>query len=194
MDLEKFIPLIIIAAAYLFQAFESARKKKQQKPGAPPAKESGPLRRPAAPVKPPAGGGTTAPPRPPEAEWRGREMTGSSREASPAWPAGKTSRPSRETFPGEPDYREPVYREPAAPEMRADRLRPEIMRRETVAASDLINPEVGPEEVARVRKMRGLQSQAPVLPYREPEAEHEYADLDLEDAVIKSVILERREF
>lgn len=175
MDLETLIPIIIVVAAYLFKAFENARKKDKEKekrrPGPGPVSLPRQAARPAG--KPFAG-----------------EVSGPRNVSQPVQeiPAGNTER----EWWGETDYREP-----AAPKTERAPLRPEKFPGEDKTTSDFKDPEKNaadlPEEVVRIREMRRTARLPVPSLVPEPEEENEYADFDLREAVIQSAILKRPE-
>lgn len=173
MDLDTIIPIVIVAVAYLYRAFEESRKKgkekeAQQEQGRPLPGPDKTSRRPrvptpnAAPVPTPAPVPDTAP--------------------LPA--SGKTVRrvPPAEQKNWWEEQLRPVS-EPSRP------VQSEIQHRSE--PSRPAHPDL------RHTPVRASSKRVPVKPVYPPEpveAEADHLEFDLEDAVIKSVILERRTF
>lgn len=197
MDLETIIPLVIVAVAYLFKAFENARKgdkkKRRPAPGRPPVRRERSVKR--------------------------KPLVSSSspdRSGLPEKPgsAGRQPLPEGEKGSHRPGNRE-VPEQPAVPDEELpsegrwwweEVLLPPSPASETKRASD-------PEQPAETGRVPAEASYDPGAPpgnaglekatsadnwrppaEREDSESNEYADFDLKDAVIKSAILERREF
>ncbi|HEY9560621.1 MAG TPA: hypothetical protein VIR29_07535 [Anseongella sp.] len=165
MDLENIIPLIIIAVAYLFKAFGDAKKKDARKKPRPPVHKPAPL---------------------PQSRKEGPSPSRVPEPGPAAYPGPSTTeqQPSRPLVPKdwwEADY-PPVSEQPEA-------IRPVV--REDFAQQRISN-EARRQREAQQRKQQEtvmLQKEEPVVTYLE-----EDEPFDLRDAVIKSVILERKEF
>ncbi|QEC53289.1 hypothetical protein EDD80_10321 [Anseongella ginsenosidimutans] len=192
MDLETIIPLVIVAVAYLFKAFEGARKKEKEKPRPLP-------KRPASQAKPVVSQrpGTPAVPVPgdrvPEGRWWEESDTVPEAEARSLGEelSGQENERRQESTWQEERSRNP---ENAWSRQRDSPLKQELSRAFIRATDTAAGAEV-PAEVLRLREARRLAAPAEGARVAlEPEESHEYAKFDLEDAVIKSVILERREF
>ena len=181
MDLETIIPLVIIAAAYLFKAFENAAKKNAKKEPPVPKRPAAPAKRVTSRrVEQPTASPAPAPQAGiPEGNWWDENSTIPGRETRPA----RERYPEKEIAPR--DYQNRPHRPAASGAAQVDK--PLVIKEKEYA-----------ERVQTSRDARQRRKPVEVVQLedeaREAGAAHEYAEFDLQDAVIKSVILERREF
>lgn len=185
MDLETFLPLLLLAVAYLYRAFENAAKNKKAGPaapaeGQPPGKVSrgAPAKgRRVAPDRPGTPGGSAAPDRP----------------ATSGKPVTSVLRSEGRDLSGTPAA---APRSAFYPELPEEVLRAREARRRagTASASSGTVAASGGTGGTPAHSGSGNPASGPGALEEAGEGEYAAAGFDLRDAVIKAAILERRDF
>lgn len=166
--MEQFLPLILALLALGFKVYSNFQKEQEKA-------RSRNISKPHTPeVKMPQ-------------NWR-PETGVPSREALPDYELQEVFTPEK---PYEPAYQSPKAELPVREKVAEPRY--ERMRPEHILTTDGRSPEVQAEEILRGRAIHAVHHHK-FTPHEEVEERSAYADLDMEDAVIKSAILNRPEW
>lgn len=166
--MEQFLPLVLALLALGFRVYTNFQKEQEKARGRNISKPHGPE-----PHIPEAWlSQTEAPKRDPFPDYELQEVFTPEKPYEPAYQSLKVEKPKRESV------TEPRY---------------ERMRPEHIITTDGRSPEIQAEEIVRGRAIHAVHHHK-FTPHEEVEERSAYADLDMEDAVIKSAILNRPEW